>query len=47
MLVCALLHHFFYRLRLSHHFRTAMRFSQRNNAYSIPEIVLALLYPML
>jgi hypothetical protein len=42
-----LLHHFYYRLCLCQHFREAVRFSQRNNAPSIPEMVLALLYPML
>lgn len=42
-----LLHHFFRRLRLRQHFRDGVRFPQRNNAYSIPEMLLALLYPII
>jgi hypothetical protein len=42
-----LLHRFFHRLRLRRHFYGGMRFRQRNNAYSIPEMLLALLYPII
>ena len=42
-----LLHRFFQRLRLRRHFRDGVRFPQRNNAYSIPEMLLALLYPII
>ncbi|HKV44931.1 MAG TPA: IS1380 family transposase [bacterium] len=42
-----LLHRFFHRLRLRRHFYDSVRFPQRNNAYSIPEMLLALLYPVI
>ncbi len=42
-----LLYRFFRRLRLRDRFRENVRFPQRNNAYSIPEMLLALLYPMI
>ncbi len=42
-----LLHRFFQRLRLRQHFREEVRFPQRNNTYSIPEMLLALLYPII
>lgn len=42
-----LLHRFFQRLQLRRHFRDGVRFPQRNNAYSIPEMLLALLYPII
>jgi DDE family transposase len=42
-----LLHRFFHRLRLRRHFYDGVRFPQRNNAYSIPEMLLALLYPII
>ena len=42
-----LLHQFFHRLRLRRHFYDSVRFSQRNNTYSIPEMLLALLYPII
>jgi hypothetical protein len=40
-----LLHRFFQRLRLRRLFDVGVRFSQRNNTYTIPEMLLALLYP--
>ena len=40
-----LLHRFFQRLHLRRLFDVGVRFSQRNNAYTIPEMLLALLYP--
>ena len=40
-----LLHRFFHQLRLRRLFRDGVRFSQRNNTYTIPETLLALLYP--
>jgi hypothetical protein len=42
-----LLHRFFQRLHLRRYFHEKLRFAQRNNTYSIPEMVLALLYPMI
>jgi hypothetical protein len=42
-----LLHRFFHRLRLRRHFYNSVRFRQRNNTYSIPEMLLALLYPII
>ncbi len=42
-----LLHRFFHRLGLRQRFRDGMRFLQRNNTYAIPEMLLALLYPIL
>jgi hypothetical protein len=42
-----LLHRFFHRLRLRRHFYDSVRFRQRNNTYSIPEMLLALLYPII
>jgi len=42
-----LLHQFFHRLRLRRHFYDNVRFPQRNNTYSIPEMLLALLYPII
>ncbi len=42
-----LLHRFFQRLRLRQRVHDSVRFRQRNNAYSIPEMVLALLYPII
>lgn len=40
-----LLHCFLQRLQLRRRFREDVRFPQRNNTYSIPEMLLALLYP--
>lgn len=40
-----LLHRFFQQLHLRRLFRDRVRFSQRNNTYTIPEMLLALLYP--
>ena len=40
-----LLHRFFQQLHLRRLFRDGVRFSQRNNTYTIPEMLLALLYP--
>lgn len=42
-----LLHQFFQRLGLRRHFYNSVRFPQRNNTYSIPEMLLALLYPII
>lgn len=42
-----LLHRFFHRLGLRQQFRDGVRFPQRNNTYTIPEMLLALLYPMI
>lgn len=42
-----LLHRFFHQLRLRRRFHESLRFAQRNNTYSIPEMVMALLYPMI
>jgi hypothetical protein len=42
-----LLHRFFQRVRLRQRFREEVRFRQRNNAYTIPEMLLALLYPII
>jgi hypothetical protein len=42
-----LLHRFLSRLRLKRRFVTDVRFLQRNNHYSVSEMVLALLYPMM
>jgi hypothetical protein len=42
-----LLHHFFQRLRLRRYFHGEVSFPQRNNAYSIPEMLLALVYPII
>lgn len=41
-----LLHRFLQRLQLRRRFREDVRFPQRNNTYSIPEMLLALLYPI-
>ena len=41
-----LLHRFWQRLQLRRRFREDVRFPQRNNTYSIPEMLLALLYPI-
>jgi hypothetical protein len=40
-----LLHRFFQQLHLRRLFRDGVRFLQRNNTYTIPEMLLALLYP--
>jgi hypothetical protein len=42
-----LLHGFFRRLRLRRRFRDGVALPQRNNAYSIPEMLLAILYPVI
>jgi len=42
-----LLHRFFQQMRLRRHFHQGVHFPQRNNAYSIPEMLLALLYPII
>jgi hypothetical protein len=42
-----LLHGFFRRLGLRRRFRDSVAFPQRNNAYSIPEMLLAILYPII
>ncbi len=42
-----LLHRFFQRLHLRQHFRQEVRFPQRNNTYTVPEMLLALLYPII
>jgi len=42
-----LLHRFFQRLHLRQYFHNTVRFRQRNNTYSIPEMLLALLYPII
>ncbi len=42
-----LLHRFFQQLRLRRDFHAWVHFPQRNNTYSIPEMLLALLYPMI
>jgi hypothetical protein len=42
-----LLHRFFQQLRLRRRFQDSVRFRQRNNVYSIPETLLALLYPIM
>lgn len=42
-----LLHRFFQKLRLRRRFYGNLYFVQRNNAYSIPEMLLALLYPIM
>lgn len=41
-----LVHRFFHRLRMRRHFQS-VRFPQRNNTYSIPEMLIALLYPII
>lgn len=41
-----LLHLFFQRLRLRQRLKDEVRFPQRNNTYSIAEMLLALLYPI-
>lgn len=41
-----LLHRFFQRLHLRQRFHEEVRFPQRNNAYTVPEMLLALLYPI-
>lgn len=41
-----LLHGFLRRLRLRRRFHASVQFPQRNNAYSIPEMLLAVLYPI-
>ena len=40
-----LLHRFFHQLHLRRLFRDGVRFWQRNNTYTIPEMLLAFLYP--
>lgn len=42
-----LLHRFLQRLQLRRRLREDVRFPQRNNTYSIPEMLLALLYPVI
>jgi hypothetical protein len=42
-----LLHRFFQRLQLRRRFHRDVHFPQRNNTYSIPEMLLALLYPII
>ncbi len=42
-----LLHRFFQRLRLRQRFHADVRFSQRNSTYTVPEMLLALLYPII
>lgn len=42
-----LLHRFFQRLRLRRRFHRDVDFPQRNNTYTIPEMLLALLYPII
>lgn len=42
-----LFHRFFQQVRLRRRFHQEVHFPQRNNVYSIPEMLLALLYPML
>ncbi len=42
-----LLHRFLQRLRLRERFRREVPFAQRNNTYTIPEMLLALLYPII
>ncbi|MBI4277682.1 MAG: IS1380 family transposase [Armatimonadetes bacterium] len=42
-----LLHRFFQRLRLRRRFHGDVDFPQRNNTYTIPEMLLALLYPII
>lgn len=39
-------HRFFQQVRLRRRFHQVMHFPQRNNTYSIPEMLLALLYPI-
>ncbi len=41
-----LLHRFCQRLHLRQRFREEVRFPQRNNTYTVPEMLLALLYPI-
>ena len=41
-----LLHRFFRRLGLRRRFQVNVHFAQRNNTYSVPEMLLALLYPI-
>jgi len=41
-----LLHRFFQLLHLRQRFHEEVRFPQRNNAYTVPEMLLALLYPI-
>jgi Transposase DDE domain group 1 len=42
-----LLHRFCQQLRLRRRFHREVSFRQRNNSYSVPEMLLALLYPMI
>jgi hypothetical protein len=42
-----LLHRFFHQMHLRWHFHECVRFPQRNNTYSTPEMLLALLYPII
>ena len=42
-----LLHRFFHRLGLRQRFHDGVRFPQRNNSYTIPEMLLALVYPII
>jgi hypothetical protein len=42
-----LLHRFFQRLPLRERFRREVYFTQRNNTYTVPEMLLALLYPII
>ena len=42
-----LLHRFFHQMHLRRQFHECVRFLQRNNTYSIPEMLLALLYPII
>lgn len=42
-----LLHRFFQRLHLRQRFHEEVRFPQRNNAYTVPEMLLGLLYPII
>ena len=42
-----LLHQFLQRLQLRQRFRREVTFPQRNNTYTIPEMLLALLYPII
>ena len=42
-----LLHRFLQQVRLRRRFHEEVRFPQRNNTYSVPEMLLALLYPII
>ena len=42
-----LLHRFFQQVRLRRRFHQDVHFPQRNNTYSVPEMLLALLYPII